>query len=216
MKTGRHDMKRTLTGVTIALVLTTVVHGQASLTGRWQGETRSGTQIVLELKATEKALTGTITMDGQPAAIADARVSKGTFTFNAPVRETNRTEGFTGELAGDQITFWPDSLGRDRAVALKRVKPASLTGQWQGETKNGMQVVLDLTATGTTVTGTITRDGTPNTIRDGKVSNGAFTFKAVLGDQDEAFTGELTGDQITVMLDRQGPSRAVILKRMKK
>ena len=35
--------------------------------------------------------------------------------------ETKQIEGFTGELAGDQITFWPDSLGRERAVVLKRV-----------------------------------------------------------------------------------------------
>ena len=209
-------MKRILTGATIALMLVSVVHSQAELTGRWQGETKSGTQIVLDLKATEKALTGTITMDGQPAPIADGKVSKNTFTFKAPVKETNQTEGFTGELAGDQITFWPDGLGRERAVILKRVKPAALTGKWQGETRNGLQVVLDLTATDTALTGTLTREGTPSTIRDGKVSKNTFTFKAVLGDQDEGFTGELAGDQITVTLDRQAPAGAVILKRIKK
>lgn len=209
-------MKRILTGATIALVLVTVVHGQTALTGKWQGETRSGTQIVLDLQATEKALTGTITMDGQPAAIADAKVSKNTFTFKAPVKETNQTEGFTGELAGDQITFWPDGLGRERAVALKRVTQAAITGKWQGVTRNGMQVVLDLTATETALTGTLTREGTPSAIRDGKVSKNTFTFKAMLGDQDEGFNGELTGDQLTVTLDRQGPAGALILKRTQK
>lgn len=208
-------MKKMLTGVTIALVLVTVVHSQAGLTGRWQGETRSGTQIVLDLTATEKSLTGTITMNGEPAAIAEAKVSKNTFTFNAPVKETNRTEGFTGELAGDQISFWPDSLGRERAVALKRVKQAAITGKWQGVTRNGMQVVLDLTATKTALTGTLTREGTPSTIRDGKVSKNTFTFKAMLGDQDEGFNGALAGDQLTVTLDRQGPAGALILTRIK-
>ena len=115
-------MKSIFTGATIALVLVAVVYTQAGLTGKWQGETRGGTQIVLDLKATEKTLTGTITMDGQPATFTDATVSKNTFTFKAPMKDTNQIEGFTGELAGDQITFWPDSLGRERAVVLKRVK----------------------------------------------------------------------------------------------
>ena len=38
----------------------------------------------------------------------------------------------------------------------------------------------------------------------------------MLGDQLEAFTGELAGDQITFTLDRQGPAGAVVLKRVKK
>jgi hypothetical protein len=115
-------MKSILTGATIALVLVAVVHTQAGLTGKWQGETKMGTQIVLDLKATGTSLTGTITMNGEPSTITEGKVSKSTMTFKAPMKETNQTEGFTGELAGDQITFWPDSLGRERAVILKRVK----------------------------------------------------------------------------------------------
>ena len=114
-------MKSILTGATIAIVLVAVVHTQAGLTGKWQGETKSGTQIMLDLKADGKALTGTITMNGEPSTITEGKVSKNTMTFKAPMKETNQIEGFTGELAGDQITFWPDSLGRERAVVLKRV-----------------------------------------------------------------------------------------------
>ena len=114
-------MKSILTGATLALVLVVVVYTQAGLTGKWQGETKMGTQIMLDLKAAGKALTGTITMNGEPSTITDGKVSKGTMTFKAPMKETNQIEGFTGELAGDQITFWPDSLGRERAVVLKRV-----------------------------------------------------------------------------------------------
>jgi hypothetical protein len=93
---------------------------------------------------------------------------------------------------------------------------AKLTGQWEGETRNGMAILLDLTATETELTGTLTRSGQTSTITDGKVSKNTFTFKAMLGDQLEAFTGELAGDQITVTLDRQGPEGAVVLKRVKK
>lgn len=93
---------------------------------------------------------------------------------------------------------------------------ATLTGQWEGETRNGMAIVLDLTATETELSGTLTRSGQTSKITDGKVSKNTFTFKAMLGDQLEAFTGELAGDQITVTLDRQGPAGAVVLKRVKK
>ena len=51
-------MKSILTGATIALVLVAVVYTQAGLTGKWQGETKMGTQIMLDLKAAGKALTG--------------------------------------------------------------------------------------------------------------------------------------------------------------
>jgi hypothetical protein len=122
----------------------------------------------------------------------------------------------TGELAGDQITIWLDKQGHSSDAILKRVKPATLTGRWQGETRNGMQVLLNLTATETELTGTLTRNEQTSTITEGKLSKNTFTFKATLGDQTEAFTGELAGEQITVTLDRQGPTGAVVLKRVKR
>jgi hypothetical protein len=93
---------------------------------------------------------------------------------------------------------------------------ATLTGKWEGKTKNGFQIVLDLTATETALAGTLTREGQPAKITDGKVSKKSFTFKALLGDQVEGFTGGLDGDQITVWMDRQGPVGTVILKRATK
>jgi hypothetical protein len=118
-------MNRILTGTTLALVLAAVVHAQAKMTGKWQGETRSGSQLVLDLKATETTLTGTLTVDGHPATIADGKVSKNRFTFNATFDDgggRNHTEGLTGELAGDQITIWLDQQGPSSAAVLKRVK----------------------------------------------------------------------------------------------
>jgi hypothetical protein len=146
-------------------------------------------------------------------------VSKNTFTFQATFDEggaRSHTEGLTGELAGDQITIWLDKQGHSSDAILKRVKPATLTGRWQGETRNGMQVLLNLTATETELTGTLTRNEQTSTITEGKLSKNTFTFKATLGDQTEAFTGELAGEQITVTLDRQGPTGAVVLKRVKR
>jgi hypothetical protein len=93
---------------------------------------------------------------------------------------------------------------------------ATLTGKWQGETKNGMQVVLDLTLNKASLTGTLTRDGKASPISEGKSTKNTFTFKATMGDQPEAFTGEVAGDEIKVWLDRQGPPGAIVLKRVKK
>ena len=46
------------------------------------------------------------------------------------------------------------------------------------------------------------------------MSENTFTFKAKLNDQTETFSGELAGDEIKVWLDRQGPERAIVLKRV--
>ena len=113
-------MKRILTATTIALVLAAVVHAQVGLTGKWEGETPNGAQLVLDLTATGTALTGTFTRNGQPTPITDGKVSQNTFTFKATLND--QAEGFTGEVAGDQITVWMDRQSRERAAVLKRVK----------------------------------------------------------------------------------------------
>jgi hypothetical protein len=93
---------------------------------------------------------------------------------------------------------------------------ATLTGTWQGETNGGAVLVLDLTVKGTELTGTLTRNDVSTTISEGTVSKNTFTFKATLGDQIEAVSGELADNQIKVWLDRQGSSTAIVLNRVKK
>jgi hypothetical protein len=92
---------------------------------------------------------------------------------------------------------------------------ATLTGKWQGETASGSSIALDLTVTGTTLTGTMTRNGERIPLSDGQVSKNTFTFKATMNEQTEGFSGELTGDELKVWLDRQGVSRAIVLTRVK-
>lgn len=92
----------------------------------------------------------------------------------------------------------------------------ALTGKWEGTTANGAQVVLDLTATETTVAGTLTRNGETFKISDGKVSKNTFTFKVTLNDKPEGLTGELAGDEIKVSMDSRGPESTIVLKRVKK
>jgi hypothetical protein len=113
-------MKNLVVGISIALVLAVVVLAQSAITGKWQGQTQSGVEVVLDLTVTGGGLTGTLIYDGQPTRITDGKISKTTFTFKAIFQ--GQTEGFNGEAAGDRMTFWPDRMGRDRAVILKRVK----------------------------------------------------------------------------------------------
>lgn len=88
----------------------------------------------------------------------------------------------------------------------------ALTGRWQGETRNGSDVVLELTATDTTLRGTLTRNGESSAISDGKVSENTFTFTVTLGGQAEAVTGELSGDQMKVWLNRNPQSSALLTR----
>ena len=91
----------------------------------------------------------------------------------------------------------------------------TLTGKWQGETRAGAAIVLDLVVKEPALTGTVTRDDVTVAISEGTVSKNTFSFKAMLGDQHESVSGELSDDQIKVWLDRQGPSTAIVLKRVK-
>jgi hypothetical protein len=112
-------MKKVLTVTTLAWLLAGVLHAQATLTGKWQGETRNGLQVVLDLTATETTLSGTLTREGQPSTISDGKVSKNSFTFKATLGE--RMESFTGEFDGDQINIWLERQGREGTVVLKRI-----------------------------------------------------------------------------------------------
>ena len=91
----------------------------------------------------------------------------------------------------------------------------SITGKWQGTTRNGSQVVLNLKAAGGALTGTVTRDGQASTITGGKITGAKFAFKATLGEQTEALSGERDGNQLKVWLDRQGPEGTVVFERVK-
>ena len=92
----------------------------------------------------------------------------------------------------------------------------ALNGKWQGETRNGSTIALDLTVKGDVMTGTFTRSEQSSPISDGKVAKNAFTFKATVNEQAVAFSGELAGDDIKIWMDQQGPERAIVLKRVKK
>lgn len=111
----------TLTAVAL-LVLPTAIHGQSAITGKWQGQTPNGFRLELDLLVDDNDLTGTFTRDGQPFPIAQGKVTKNTFTFKVTMND--RTEGFTGEIEGDQIRLWLDRQGPSAAATLKRAVDA--------------------------------------------------------------------------------------------
>ena len=104
----------------LAIPLAILLHAQTPITGKWQGTTRNGAQIVLNLKAADGALTGTINREGQVSTITEGKVSKATITFKAILGE--QTESLTGELDGEHLKVWLDRQDRDAAVVFSRVK----------------------------------------------------------------------------------------------
>jgi hypothetical protein len=113
-------VKRVLASVTPALMLAVIVQAQASITGKWQGATRNGSQVVLDLKAADEVLTGTVTRDGQSYTITEGKVSKNTLTFKALLGD--QMETLTGELGAEELRVWLDRQGPEAAVAFKRLK----------------------------------------------------------------------------------------------
>jgi hypothetical protein len=91
----------------------------------------------------------------------------------------------------------------------------TLAGKWQGETDGGASIVLTLTVKGTALSGTMVRDGASADLLEGKVSGAAFSFKTTLNDRTETLSGELVNDQIRIWLERQGPSKAIVLNRVR-
>lgn len=92
---------------------------------------------------------------------------------------------------------------------------STAAGKWEGETTSGTPITLELTVKDTTLTGTMIREGERMPLFDGQVSKGTLTFKVKMNDKSEAFSGELTGEQLKVWLDRQGAAKAAIFKRVK-
>lgn len=113
-------MKSILAGAVVALALSASVHAQADLTGKWQGETRNGSQILLDMTVKGAEITGTLTRNDETNPITDGKASKDTFSFKATLG--GQTEGISGERAGDQLSVWLDRQGREGAIVLTRVK----------------------------------------------------------------------------------------------
>src|SRR5262245_17297900 len=91
-----------------------------SLTGKWQGQTPNGFNLLLDLVQKDQALTGTLTREGELIPIAAGRVSKNAFTSTAtPDRNAETIEG---TVENNDMKAWLTRQGPERAASLKRVK----------------------------------------------------------------------------------------------
>ena len=204
--------KRMLNVLLLVALLCVIAQAQTDLSGKWSETTPSGLNAELDIKATTTTLTGTFTVRARPMTITDGKVTKNTFTFKAALE--GQPEGFSGELNGDSMVLWRDRNGKVDALTLKRAT-TSLTGKWQGQTPNGMSLILDLVQKDQTLTGTVNREGESAPITDGKVSKNTFTFVASLSGTAETIEGTVETDEMKAWLTRQGPERTALLKRVK-
>lgn len=205
-------MKRILNVLLLAVLLCVMAQAQTDLSGKWSETTTSGLNAELDIKATATTLTGTFSVRARPMTITDGKVTKNTFTFKAALE--GQPEGFSGELNGDSIVLWRDRNGKVDALTLNRAT-TSLTGKWQGQTPNGMSLILDLIQKDQTLTGTLNREGESAPINNGKVSKNTFTFVASLSGTAETIEGTVENDDMKAWLTRQGPERTAVLKRVK-
>jgi hypothetical protein len=90
----------------------------AGLSGKWQGQTPNGMSLSLDVTASEKGLTGTLTRDGEASPLAEGTISKNTFSFKATL--AGQTETIEGTWENDQIKAWLARQGPERAVVLTR------------------------------------------------------------------------------------------------
>lgn len=103
-------------------------------------------------------------------------------------------------------------------VAVALVVPGlaqSLTGKWLGDTPDGGAIGLDLTVTGSTLTGTFVamRGGqsVPIPTDEGTLTGKAFTIQVVAGNDRATFAGEYSGDRITLRTVSPDPSGSPIV-----
>ncbi len=113
-------MKKTAITMILFFALPIMLSAQTGLTGKWQGKTPMGSDVLLDLSVEQETLTGTLTIRGETETITDGKVSKNTFTFK--VTHEDQTQAFTGEFGGSEIKMWTDRGGSASAVVLKRVK----------------------------------------------------------------------------------------------
>lgn len=81
-----------------------------------------------------------------------------------------------------------------------------VTGRWVGRTLTGLQIVLELKAEGSALSGTLTRNRRSRPITDGKVTAEGLSFNARLGRQIERFSGRYRqSGRLHVTIDSMGP-----------
>lgn len=94
----------------------------------------------------------------------------------------------------------------------------AVTGKWASDPIGGGVLGLDLTISGTTLTGTVVAtqpgDVFSSSIADGTVSGNTIAFSATIAGRTAAFTGEVVEDRITLRMVGNTAAPAFILRRV--
>src|SRR5688572_3046108 len=94
----------------------------------------------------------------------------------------------------------------------------AVTGKWASDPIGGGVLGLDLTISGTTLTGTVVAtqpgDVFSSSIANGSVSGNTIAFSATIAGRTAAFTGEVVEDQITLRMVGNSAAPAFILRRV--
>jgi hypothetical protein len=94
----------------------------------------------------------------------------------------------------------------------------AVTGKWASDPVGGGVLGLDLTISGTTLTGTVvaTQPGGvfSSSIANGSVSGNTIAFSATIAGRTAAFTGEVAEGQITLRMVGNSAAPALILRRV--
>lgn len=115
-------MQRILGTLALVVACVAAAAAQSSLAGKWRGETPGGSSLALDLTVKDTTLTGTLARGDEKSAITEGRVTKDTFTFKATLG--GQTEGFAGELKGDELRIWLERQGPAKTVTMTRDKRA--------------------------------------------------------------------------------------------
>ena len=132
------------------------------------------------------------------------------------VTRTARAVLAAAALAGVLVGAACGSSSDQAAPTAAAEAPAGLAGRWEGKTELGGDVAMDSTVNGDVLTGMFKIDKQNESIRNGKIVNGTFTFNVALGGVANVFSGELKEGKLSIVrLSPDGPSKPLLLTRAK-
>lgn len=185
----------------------------SQLSGKWEitAVDPDGTQrrATLDLKQDAAQLAGTITVEtGESLPITEGKVDGNAVSFKIFVG--GGEIAVSGSVSGDTVTgAYTLPTGEKGRFTGKRSgsSSASLAGKWNVVARdaegNEMRTTLELKVDGSRLTGVITTEsGDSAPLIDGKVEDGAFSFRIYVGDgnievKGRAENGRLTGEYTT-------------------
>lgn len=97
------------------------VWAAADFDGRWYGKLSNDSELVLELHAAGKNLTGSVTTDWRWESINNGKISGDAFSFTI-VRDGN-TIAFSGKLESDKIKLTMKERDKESTGSLEKLKP---------------------------------------------------------------------------------------------